>query len=96
MKKLFAVLMMFVAVSVFAHAGHVHSYMGTVTMIHSTTEFMMKTTDDKTLVVRTTDKTMWLNAEGHAATLSDLKAGERVVVKMNEDGKTAASVTIGK
>src|SRR3954452_20467044 len=95
MKKLFAVLMMFVAASVFAHAGHVHSYMGTVTMIHSTTEFMMKTTDEKTLFVRTTDKTLWLTAEVHAATLNDLKAGERVVVKMNVDGKTAASVTIG-
>lgn len=94
MKKLFAIslFVLFAAASVFAHAGHVHMYMGTVTMLHGDTQFMMKTTDGKDLTIDTSSKTSWLHADGHAAKQSELGVGLRVVVKMNTDGKTAASV----
>src|SRR5213082_2365455 len=96
MKKMFSLTMLFVlaATSAFAHAGHVHTYMGTVTMLHSRTQFMMKATDGKDLTIDTTTKTTWLRADGHRARANDLAIGSRVVVKMNVDGKTAASVKI--
>jgi hypothetical protein len=94
MKKLIAVsiLLLLVSTAAFAHAGHAHTYMGTVTMLHSKTEFMMKTTEGKDLTIATTSKTSWLHADGHAAKQGELAVGSRVVVKMNTDAKTAASV----
>ena len=94
MKKAFAlsIVLLLAVSSAFAHAGHVHTYMGTVTMLHSDTQFMVKTTDGKDLTIDTTPKTTWLHADGHAAKKSELVVGSRVVVKMNTDGKTAASV----
>ncbi len=96
MKKAFAIsLVLFLAVgSAFAHAGHAHTYMGSVTMLHSDTELMMKTTDGKDVTIQTTPKTIWLHSDGHTAKKSELAVGTRLVVKMNTDGKTAASVTI--
>jgi hypothetical protein len=96
MKKMFALTMFFVLVgtSAMAHAGHAHTYMGTVTMLHSSTQFMMKTTDGKDLTIDTTPKTAWLHADGHSAKASELAVGSRVVVKMNVDGKSAASVKV--
>jgi hypothetical protein len=94
MKKFIALsfLLLLANTAAFAHAGHVHTYMGTVTMLHSSTKFMMKTTDRKDLAIDTTPKTSWLHSDGHAAKASELVVGSRVVVKMNTDGKTAASV----
>ncbi|MEO8379152.1 MAG: hypothetical protein ABI779_05770 [Acidobacteriota bacterium] len=94
MKRLFAMSLFVViaATSAFAHAGHIHTHMGTVTMLHSDTQFMMKTADGKDLTIETTPKTSWLHADGHAAKKSELVVGSRVVAKMNTDGKTAASV----
>ena len=94
MKKALAVsiLLLLAVTSAFAHAGHAHTYMGSVTMLHSDTQFMMKTTDGKDLTIDTTPKTTWLHADGDAAKKSELVVGSRVVVKMNVDGKTAASV----
>ncbi len=94
MKKLIPIFLLLAVTNAFAHAGHVHTYMGTITMLHSDTQFMMKTADGKDLTVDTTPKTNWLDANGHAAKKSGLAVGSRVVVKMNTDGKTAASVTV--
>lgn len=101
MKKLVAIslfllllLLLLASTSAFAHAGEVHTYMGSVTMVHSDTEFMMKTTGGKDMTVQTTPTTSWLHADGHAAKRSELAVGSRVVVKMNKDGKTAASVKL--
>lgn len=87
-----AVLLFLAATTAFAHAGHAHTYMGSVTMLHSKTEFMMKTTDGKNLTIQTLPTTTWLHSDGHAANPSELAVGSRVVVKMNTDAKTAASV----
>jgi hypothetical protein len=85
-------LICFAATSAFAHAGHVHTYMGSVTMLHGGGAFMMKTTDGHELTVQTSASTRWLDADDRAAKPADLAAGMRVVVKMDVDGKTAASV----
>ena len=96
MKKLlvFSLFLLLVAGAAFAHAGHVHTYMGTVTMLHGKTMFMMKTTDGKELTVATDSKTAWQHADGHAARQSELAVGSRVVVKMSVDDKTAASIKL--
>jgi hypothetical protein len=97
MKKLIAIsLFLLLAVSsAFAHAGHVHNYMGSVTMLHGGGTFMMKTTDGKDLTIQTSSKTKWLHSDGHAAKSSELAVGQRVVVKMMIDGKTADTVKMG-
>jgi hypothetical protein len=93
MKKFFAItILLFAVTSAFAHAGHVHTYMGSITMLQGDGGFMMKTTDGKDLTVQTTPKTSWLRADGHAAKSNELIVGSRVVVRMSVDGKTAASV----
>jgi hypothetical protein len=94
MKKLIPMFLFLAATNVLAHAGHVHTYMGIVSMLHSDTQFVMKTSDGKDLTIDTTPNTSWLDANGHAAKKSALAVGSRVVVKMNTDGKTAASVTM--
>ena len=95
MKKivLLAALCLF-ATSLFAHAGHAHTYMGTVKMIHSKSEFMITTTDGKDVTIKTSSATKYLHADNHAAKPAELIVGARVVVKMNVDGKTAASVKL--
>jgi hypothetical protein len=97
MKRLFAIsLSLTLAVtSAFAHAGHAHTYMGTVTMLHGDNAFMMKTADGKDVTVETSPETKWLHSDGDGATKSELAVGMRVVVKMSSDGKTAESVKMG-
>ncbi|HKO56403.1 MAG TPA: hypothetical protein VJ276_11030 [Thermoanaerobaculia bacterium] len=87
-----SLVVLLAATSAFAHGGHAHTYLGTVTMLHTKTQFMMKASDGKSLTIDTTPKTAWLHADGHAAKRSELVVGTRVVVKMNKDNKTAASV----
>lgn len=98
MKKLFAIslFLLLVVTSAFAHAGHVHTYMGTVTMLHGEDAFMMKATDGKDLTIQSSPKTTWLHSDNHVATKSELVVGTRVVVKMMTDGKTAASVKMSE
>lgn len=94
MKKPIAIsLFLLLAVTgAFAHAGHLHTYMGSVTMLHGDNSFMMKTTDGKELTVATSKATNWLRADNQAAKQSEMAVGTRVVVKLSADGKTAASV----
>jgi cytolysin (calcineurin-like family phosphatase) len=96
MKRLIALtaLLFLTSTAAFAHAGHVHTYMGTVTTLHANSGFTMKTTDGQDLTIATTPTTSWLHADGHAAKQSELAVGSRVVVKMNIDAKTAASVKL--
>ena len=97
MKKQFALLavLALIATSAFAHAGHAHTYMGTVTMLHGADAFMIKTTDGKDVTITTSPKTRYLHADDQPGNRSEIVVGSRVVVKMNTDGKTADSVKIG-
>jgi hypothetical protein len=94
MKKLVAVslFLLLTVTSAFAHAGHIHTYMGSVTMLHGDNAFVMKTTEGKELTIQTTAKTKWLRSDNHPASRSELAVAQRVVVKMMEDGKTADTV----
>jgi hypothetical protein len=74
------------AAAAFAHAGHAHTYMGTVSMLHDDGSFMIKTTDGKDVTIATSPATTYDPAR------ADLAVGKRVVVKMTLDGKTASSV----
>ncbi|HVS30685.1 MAG TPA: hypothetical protein VMS98_04435 [Thermoanaerobaculia bacterium] len=76
----------------FAHAGEVHSYMGTITTLQEDGSFMLEKTDGTTMHVHVTKTTTYLHADGHAAKPSDLKVGSRVVAKISKDGKTALSI----
>jgi hypothetical protein len=93
MKKLAALSLFLLTVSnAFAHAGHIHTYMGSVTMLHGANAFMMKTTDGKDLTIEASPKTKWLHSDGRGAKASELAVGQRVVVKMTPDDKTADTV----
>jgi hypothetical protein len=84
----FLVLFTFTTLA-FAHAGEVHRYMGTITMLHGDNAFMMKLTNGKEMTITTSASTTYLDANNHAAKRSDLAVGMRVVVKMSIDGKVA-------
>src|SRR5215212_8716452 len=95
MKKELVLLLLFLSLVptlAFAHAGEVHSYMGTIATLHKDGSFMLKKTDGKTIRVQIAKTTTYLHADGHAAKAKELKAGSRVVVKMTKDGKTALNV----
>ena len=73
MRKPLAILaLLLVAAAAFAHAGHMHTYMGTVTMLHGDNAFMIKTTDGKDVTIETSPKTEFTTSEGHAAKKSDV------------------------
>jgi hypothetical protein len=92
MSRLFSALVVLAfAVPLFAHGGHAHMYMGTVTMLHDNS-FMMKTNEGKQVTVDYTEKTAFAHSDNHPANESELAVGTRVVVKMSTDGKTATSV----
>ena len=78
----------------FAHAGEVHSYMGTITTLHQDGSFMLEKTDGNTIHVQIASTTTYMHADGQVAKASELKAGSRVVVKMSKDGKTALNIKI--
>jgi hypothetical protein len=79
----------------FAHEGHEHKIMGTVSMRHEL-HLEVKSTDGKTTVVTLTDKTKVRRGDA-TATLDSIKQGERVVVTAVEtkgkDGKTVLVAT---
>lgn len=91
MKRAFAVVLILLAASAaFAHAGHAHTYLGTVVTIHADGSFVLHTTDDKDVAVLVSPKTAFSPSKDAFA------SGKRVAVKMTTDGKTAASVKVGK
>jgi hypothetical protein len=85
-----ALAIFLIAAAAFAHAGHAHTYMGTVSMLHDDGSFMIKTTDGKDVTIATSPATTFDPAR------ADLTVGKRVVVKMTLDGKTASSVRMSK
>lgn len=80
----------------FAHAGEVHSYMGTVTSVEEDGGFELKKTDGETMHVQVSKTTAYLFADGEKAGPGDLKAGSRVVAKISDDGKTALIIKMSR
>lgn len=79
----------------FAHEGHVHKVMGTVTTLHEN-HLEVKATDGKTSTITLNEKTKILRGKAKVK-VDDLKPGERVVVTATEtkgkDGKTTMIAT---
>ena len=97
-KALFLSLLVLVAAAgqIFAHAGEVHSYMGTLTAIEGDGSYKMKTTKGQYVSFVTAKTTTYRFADNSPATAADLTAGARVVVEVSKDGKTASSVKIAQ
>lgn len=89
------ILFSLLAANLFAHAGEVHTYMGTVTMLHGNSVFMMKTSQGKEITVSTAKATVYMHADGHPGKQSEVVVGRRVAVTMAKDGKTATRIKIG-
>jgi hypothetical protein len=85
-------LLLFIALHAFGHAGEVHKYMGTVTMVQKDGSFLLEKTDGKTMHVHVLDSTDYRHADGHVARHAELAAGKRVVVTISKDGRTASLV----
>ncbi|HSP15660.1 MAG TPA: hypothetical protein VLV78_12990 [Thermoanaerobaculia bacterium] len=81
------------AVSVFAHAGHVHNYLGTVKVVDAS-HLEIVTTDSKTVDVAINESTKFLRYNGEPARKADLKPGVRVSLYVSEDGKTATKILL--
>jgi hypothetical protein len=79
----------------FAHEGHVHKVMGTVTTVHEN-QLEVKGMDGKASTVTLNAKTKILRGKLKAKS-EDIKPGERVVVTATEtkgkDGKTTMIAT---
>ena len=79
----------------FAHEGHVHKVMGTVSTLHEN-HLEVKATDGKMSMITLNEKTAILRGKTKA-TARDIKPGERVVVSATEmkgkDGKTTMIAT---
>ena len=94
MRKLIVVsLLLFVATAAFAHAGHHHKYLGTVTAVHGD-EVSLHTTDGHDVTFTVTSATSFKRGDADASR-NDLTVGTRVSVEMALDGKTAMVVKIG-
>ena len=81
--------------SAFAHEGHPHKVMGTVTTRHDN-HLEVKATDGKTWAITLNDKTRILRGKTPVKA-DDIKAGERIVVTVLEtkgkDGKATMAAT---
>lgn len=79
----------------FAHEGHIHKVLGTVTTLHDN-HLEVKATDGKTSMITLNEKTTILRGKAKA-TAQDIKPGERVVVSATEtkgkDGKMTMIAT---
>lgn len=89
---IFTLLFLFTATLAYAHAGEVHTYLGTISKINDDGSFVMKMTNGKERTVLVSKSTTYTHADGHKAKHSDLAVGKRVSAKISKDGKTALNV----
>ena len=89
-------LLLAFSMTLFGHAGEVHSYMGTITAAEENGAYTMKTTKGASVDFTTASSTRYRFADNTAATEADLRPGVRVVVEISKDGKTATSIKIAK
>lgn len=96
MKRILIVslLLLLTATMAFAHAGEVHTYLGTITKINTDGSFVMKMTNGKDRTVLVAKTTTYTHADGHKAKHSELAVGRRVSAKISKDGKTALTVKL--
>ena len=95
MRKIAAMLLLFVAVAgvALAHGANSHRLMGTVKSLHED-QLTVTTTEGKEAVVRLTADTTY-EQEAKPANRSALVEGARVSIQLDEDNKTAMKIKIG-
>lgn len=96
MKRTMAVFTLVLACAALALAhGNERHVMGTVTSV-GPNSITLETTAKKTITVKINDKTKF-EKSGSAATLKDLKVGDRVVIHADQNGNklTATEVQFG-
>lgn len=89
----FALVISFITLASFAHAGHSHDFLGVVKSV--TGDRLVVTTragQETTFVL--TSKTTYLR-DGKTAARSELVTGMRVAVHTAEDHKTATTIKLG-
>ena len=94
-KSLIVLFLLFgITASALAHGGHQHNFLGTV-KAHQDKDLVITTVGKKEVTFTLTEKTKLLKGT-KPAEKSDLKPGVRVSVSVENDGKTATVVKIGK
>ena len=93
MRKLTALFIFLVAATAFAHAGHLHKYLGTITAIHDD-QVVIHTTDGKDVTFVVTKETAFKRGDADAKR-ADMTNGMRVSVELALDGKSATVVKLG-
>lgn len=89
-----AFLALFIAAAAFAHAGHVHNFLGTVKSVQSNA-FTIVSTQSKEVAFVLTPSTSFMRGD-KTVSRQDLVNGERVAVHVADDGHTATLIRIGK
>lgn len=92
-KTALALVVSFIAVSAFAHAGHVHNFLGVVKNV-SAEKLVVTTRAGQQMTFALNDKTAY-QRDGKTASRTDLAAGMRVSVHVADDGHTATEVRLG-
>ena len=91
---LYSLALLLATTVAFAHAGEVHTYLGTITKVHQDGSFVMKMTNGQSRTVLVAKSTTYSQAGGEKAKRADVVVGRRVSAKISKDGKTAISVKI--
>ena len=87
-----SILTLALAATALAHGGHKHQFLGTVKAVNGN-QLAVTTTDGGDVTFTLTDATSYTKGNG-AATKADLKAGVRVSVYVENDGRTAKTIKI--
>ena len=92
MAAMAVVVALLVPASIWAHDGHAHKVMGTVTSVDGN-HLMVKTTDGKTAMVMLDAKTKVTRGTAKL-TAADVKVGDRVVAEGMEDKSMIMAATL--
>ncbi len=91
---LISILALAIATTALAHGGHKHQFLGTVKALHEN-HLVVTATDNAEVTFTLTDATLYTKGTS-AATKGDLRAGVRVSVYVENDGKTAKTIKIAE
>jgi len=89
-----SLMLLFTATLLLAHAGEVHTYLGTVTKINADGSFVIRMTNGNERTVLVSKSTTYNHADGHAGKRSEITVGRRVAAKISKDAKTALNVKL--
>lgn len=88
-----ALLLSLVSLAAFAHAGHIHNFLGVVKSV-SGDQLVITSRAGQQMTFVLTDKTVLLR-DGKTASRADLVNGVRVAIHVADDGKTATEIKLG-